>query len=265
MPSQIPPRQPGAASALGPTPTEASNDATTLPRRLVVEVYAPPVARASNPKACREAVRRGWISRDVGRNGLVVVLVIALHVALGSWLLINSGKTDLLRAAVLPPLELQPAIQAAPTHVSHVDVPADLSSASIASLPIQVPTLPRLGAIEAAPPEMAISISPATDVVITTANSAESAIVARRCLARRSISGPPARSFRDMSILIRVEPDGRVSDTRVETGSGDARADVDAQRCLTDYGAFPPSRSQGHAIASWQRLRWAAGGIDQST
>jgi TonB family protein len=68
-----------------------------------------------------------------------------------------------------------------------------------------------------------------------------------------------------MSILIRVEPDGRVSDTRIETGSGDTRADADAQRCLTAFGAFPPSRSQGQPIASWQRLRWVGGGLDRSS
>jgi hypothetical protein len=200
----------------------------------------------------------------VGRYGFVGSVVVALHVALGAWLLTTSGKTDSL-PSVLPPLEVLPVIQAAPTRESLAGVSVQLSPVSIDPTPVPSPTLPRLSAIEAAPPEMAISISFATDVVITAANADDGATVARRCATREASRRAAPLSFQDMSILIRVETDGRVSDSRIETSSGDARADADAERCLRVYGAFHPARSQGQPIASWQRLRWVAGGLDRSS
>jgi hypothetical protein len=191
-------------------------------------------------------------------------VVVALHVTLGAWLLTINGKTEALRSEVLPPLELLPVVQAAPSDESLADVVVQLPRASIDAAPVPSPTLPRLSAIEAAPREMAISISSATDVVITAVDAADGAMVARRCLTRQAHGRATAPSFQDMSILIRVETDGRVSDSRIETGSGDARADADAERCLRAYGAFRPARSQGQPIASWQRFRWFAAGLSGS-
>jgi TonB family protein len=58
-----------------------------------------------------------------------------------------------------------------------------------------------------------------------------------------------------ISLLIRVEPDGRVSLTKLETSSGVPRLDEAAANCLAQ-GRFAPEMPVDQPIASWQRTHW---------
>jgi protein TonB len=58
-----------------------------------------------------------------------------------------------------------------------------------------------------------------------------------------------------ISLLIRVEPDGRVSQTKLETSSGVPRLDEAATYCLA-RGRFTPEMPVDQPIASWQRTHW---------
>jgi TonB family protein len=61
-------------------------------------------------------------------------------------------------------------------------------------------------------------------------------------------------------LMIRVEADGHVSDTKVEESSGSSRLDEATQACLTEAGLFEPHHSAGKPAASWQRTHWTWSG-----
>ena len=56
-------------------------------------------------------------------------------------------------------------------------------------------------------------------------------------------------------MLVRIEPDGHVSDTTIEESSGSSRLDRVTQACVM-AGAFEPTRSGWRTIPSWQRVHW---------
>lgn len=69
---------------------------------------------------------------------------------------------------------------------------------------------------------------------------------------------PPSRAAAELTLLVHVETDGRVSDSKVEVGSGVPKVDEAVQRCLVGHGLLTPRRINGAAVASWQRLHWPA-------
>jgi TonB family protein len=62
----------------------------------------------------------------------------------------------------------------------------------------------------------------------------------------------------EVTLLVRVEKIGRVSDSRIEVSSGTQRVDEAAQRCLMAHGLLSPRRVNGEPVASWQRVHWPA-------
>jgi TonB family protein len=56
-------------------------------------------------------------------------------------------------------------------------------------------------------------------------------------------------------LLVRIEPDGHVSDTTVEESSGSPRLDRVTQACVM-ASPFEPARSGWSTVPSWQRIRW---------
>lgn len=58
-------------------------------------------------------------------------------------------------------------------------------------------------------------------------------------------------------LMIRVEPDGRVSDSKVEQSSGSAHLDAVTQTCISEAGVYEPRHVGVAAVASWQRTHWS--------
>lgn len=61
---------------------------------------------------------------------------------------------------------------------------------------------------------------------------------------------------RTVVLMIRVEPDGRVSDSKVEQSSGSAHLDEVAQTCVSEAGVYEPRHLGMATVASWQRTHW---------
>jgi TonB family protein len=61
-------------------------------------------------------------------------------------------------------------------------------------------------------------------------------------------------------LMIRVEADGHVSDTKIEESSGSPRLDEATQACVTEAGLFEPHHAAGKPTASWQRTHWTWSG-----
>jgi protein TonB len=57
-------------------------------------------------------------------------------------------------------------------------------------------------------------------------------------------------------LLVFIAPNGKVSETKVETSSGYQRLDEAAAKCVTAQGRFEPTKVGAEAIGSWQRMKW---------
>jgi hypothetical protein len=230
---------------LGASNFAQSSQSNDLPRRgLVVEVY---VAPQEVPSEARGVLRRKP-QRETSRT-LAVVAVIGLHASLGAWLWLSPNAP---RAFHSPPeslvlLEAIPAPRAA-----HQDLMADIPPPELMPTTLILPKRPIL---PQEPKEIALSVSAATDVLIGEANATEVDQVLRSCgvaKTRPSLSDRAA----EITLLVRVEKDGRVSDSKIEVGSGAQRIDEAAQRCVLAHGVLSPRRVGGAPVAAWQRVHW---------
>jgi periplasmic protein TonB len=57
-------------------------------------------------------------------------------------------------------------------------------------------------------------------------------------------------------LLVYIAPNGRVSETKVETSSGIGRLDEAAEKCVKAQGRFEPQRVGSEPVGSWQRMKW---------
>jgi len=254
MQSLTEPRRPPAASA-----GAAVGGAEVAPgRRLVVEVYSPEPVRPAAPVArSRAGVGVAAEPRVLSANfvrPIAAILVVALHaLALSGIFLVTQFHTS----APTP---------AAPLEVFGIARQPLITLAEIASdLPPSEPPQPRnLAArlpslsLPAGATEIALTVSRSTAVLIGEANPAEVAKVARSCGAARPAGSASGQRVPDLTLLVRVEKDGRVTDSRVEVGSGVGRFDESARACLQAHGMLTPHLIDGVSVASWQRVRWSA-------
>jgi hypothetical protein len=208
-------------------------------RRLMVEEYRPEYRAAATERAIPTGRLSSAFQLTVSRftvadtsRPVTALVVSSLHIVLGLWLWSLPG--------VLRP------ISANPTQLVLLDpIPAQRSAAHpTAPLDIPAPTLPPLAMPSIRPPryidvpqqpvEVALTVSGPTDVMISDASAAD----VRRVL----------------TLLVRVEKDGRISDSKIEVSSGTPRVDQAAQRCLVAHGVLEPHRVNGEPIPSWQRV-----------
>ena len=236
-------------------PTSAPNPAPAtenhvLPRgKLVVEVY---VAEQPVPKASR-AVQRGHRPRGTARVWAAIA-VIGLHATLGAWLWTSTNALRLLHPAPLDSLVMLDPI--APPQ-AHSDPAMPLPSPDLVPAPPE-PALPKLAKSALGSSEIAVLIAASTDVLISNANAGEVEEVFAGCRADKIRPLPAFDRAVDVTLLVRVEKVGRVSDSRIEVGSGTPRVDEAAQRCLLAHGFLTPRRVNGEPVASWQRVHWPA-------
>jgi protein TonB len=57
-------------------------------------------------------------------------------------------------------------------------------------------------------------------------------------------------------LLVFVGPNGRATETKVETSSGIQRLDEAAEKCVKAQGKFEPQKVGNEAVGSWQRMKW---------
>ena len=113
-------------------------------------------------------------------------------------------------------------------------------------------TAPALGADDPAAP----GASPSKRVV-TPARIAKGLNLGDACVGYYSLSSRMAREQGSTILLMYVDVDGRVKDTRVELGSGYVALDEAAEHCVTERGRFDPQTVDGVPVGSWQRMKYA--------
>jgi hypothetical protein len=234
-------------------PTTAPNPAPgtenhVLPRgKLVVEVY---VAEQPIQQPSR-SVQRANRLRGSSRVWAAVV-VIGLHATFGVWLWTSTNGLRLLHRE--PPESLVMLDPIAPPQ-AHPDPAMPLPSPDLLPPPPE-PPLPKL--FKSGSSEIAVSITASTDVLISNADPRDVEGVLAGCRADKTRPMPQLLGAAEVTLLARVEKVGRVSDSRIEVGSGTQRVDEAAQRCLLAHGFLTPRRVNGEPVASWQRVHWPA-------
>jgi hypothetical protein len=214
---------------------------------LVVEVWvAEPRAAEPTPSLHRRE------PYGVGSHTLALVAVIGLHASIGIWLLSSLNTLQLPHRSQLESLVMLDPIPASPS--AHPDPPIDIPSPDLLPV-VPQPALPKF---VAGPSEIAVSITASTDVLISDANAIEVEAVFAGCSANKIQPLPAFNRAAEVTLLVRVEKIGRVSDSRIEVSSGTQRVDEAAQRCLMAHGLLSPRRVNGEPVASWQRVHWPA-------
>jgi hypothetical protein len=104
------------------------------------------------------------------------------------------------------------------------------------------------------PANLKLRAVPDTEGVILDAVEADSTQVARICGAWRARRLGREENAQASTVLVRVDADGRVSDTRLLVGSGSTERDAELQHCLLTLARLTPLELDGHVIAAWQRL-----------
>lgn len=234
-------------SALNPAQAAADPG---LPRgKLVVEVYVAEQPAPNPPHAVR-----GIRYPRLTARGLAAIAVLGLHASVGISLWASTNTLWLLPRSPLASLVMLDPI-AAPKALPDPAMP--LPSPDLVPARPE-PTFPKLTNLMQGSSEIAVSINASTDVLISDANAGEVGAVLAGCGANKIQPMPPLNRAAEVTLLVRVEKAGRVSDSRIEVGSGVQRVDEAAQRCLLAHGLLSPRRINGEPVASWQRVHWPA-------
>jgi TonB family protein len=151
--------------------------------------------------------------------------------------------TDRLSAAqVIPPIpQNRPAVK---PHVARKGVPArELSDEPLGVMALTIPKSEK-----PAPQQL-------LDPSIPEAEPEDIHIVRMLCDAAYPIESKLQQEQGAVTLVIRVQPDGRVSQTKVEVSSGVPRLDEAAAYCLAQ-GRFVPELLAELPTESWQRTHW---------
>jgi len=173
-------------------------------------------------------------------GAMIAVTVLVLHLMLGLGVALSPpvrGASAASRPLVLLTELPQPSLSA-----STGTVAVDLN------LPVDVSVAPPR------PATLKLPAAPDTDGVIVDAAPADDAQVARICGAWSIQRSRRDAAEQDTTVLVRVEADGRVSDSRLLVGLGSADRDAALQHCLLTLARFTPIRLEGEAVAAWQKL-----------
>jgi hypothetical protein len=234
--------------SVAPDPGQATSADLPPRRELMVEEWVPERSALSPGKKATAAPRSTSSPAIALRSAAAGGLVVALHLGIGIWLVTSSGTQS--HAPAVEPLFLLPES----VRQSERQAPSELAAEFPHPDLIRVtPISPPMPHLPEPPAEIAVSVSAPNEVLISEARGDEVADLAVSC---KMPGAQPRRAAAEMTLLVHVEKDGRVSDSRVEVGSGAPRVDEAVQRCLVEHGLLTPRRINGAAVASWQRLHW---------
>jgi TonB family protein len=98
--------------------------------------------------------------------------------------------------------------------------------------------------------------SPPFEQLIVEAEPQDADLIREFCDRNYPESSRTLNEYGTVVLMIRVESDGHVSDSKVEESSGYAQLDSAAQSCIAGIGLYEPHRVGPRAVATWQRTRW---------
>ena len=84
----------------------------------------------------------------------------------------------------------------------------------------------------------------------------DTAALASACAAAYPESAADLRHTGALTVLVKVEANGRPSEVKVVASSGSDGLDEGVAACLMSLGNFSQTIEEGRAIAAWRRLEW---------
>jgi len=168
----------------------------------------------------------------------IALAVLALHVLFGIGIVLSPPlreATDAVRPLVL--------LTELPSRLSVVVSGDFVAGDPVVSIPLPHAAVPVLPA------------QPDTDGVIVDAAAADDAEVSRVCGAWPVQRWRHDDAQQDPSVLVRVEADGRVSDSRWLVSTGSVDRDAALRHCLLTLARLTPIRLEGQVVPGWQKLK----------
>ena len=91
---------------------------------------------------------------------------------------------------------------------------------------------------------------------VTAARPAKGSNLGEACSAYYPSASKRLSEEGSVTLRVFVAPNGRVSETKVETTSGFPRLDEAAEKCMKANGRFEPQKVGNEAVGSWQVIKW---------
>jgi protein TonB len=139
-----------------------------------------------------------------------------------------------------PPPDFHPPPVQAPVFDIPSVVGPPSQTAILVSKPVEAPPAPK-----AAPPPQ-----------ITQARVAKGSNLGEACSSYYPSASRRLSEEGSVVLLVYVAPNGRVTETKVESTSGIQRLDEAAEKCVKAQGKFEPQKVGNDPVGSWQRMKW---------
>jgi TonB family protein len=220
---------------------------------------SPPAKRR---QSVRTAIKTRFLDKAVTPKTSIVEVGVAALLALGLHALLvfglleafvgrpgnQPGPSRTMVLVYLPDERQPPKRTRGLADVKPQLIPPHFDAPAVAPIPVPVETV---GSILAA----STSDTPPFERLITEAEARNPAFLRDYCN-HQILSVDGVAKTGTVVLMIRVEDDGHISESKIEESSGSPNADAAAQGCITEMGLFQAHLSSGHTIASWQRAHW---------
>jgi protein TonB len=196
-------------------------------------------------------------AKALSRKAWVGIFVIGIHVLLG----IGFIAVTAIKAVVQDREKLDAALikhEDEPPPKEPPPPPPDFKPPVVQAPMVDIPTVvapPAVHAVVAEPPKPAPVAKPAPPPV-TAAHVAKGLDLGSACAAYYPSASKRLSEEGSVVLLVYVAPNGKVSETKVESSSGIQRLDEAAVKCVTQQGRFEPQKVGNEAVGSWQRMKW---------
>jgi protein TonB len=199
-------------------------------------------------------------SGKYSRKAIVGFVVIGLHVALAVGIIVATAFKYVQQATESLDMRLVKQVEEE-MKKTPPPPPPDFKPP-----PVQTP-LVDLPVVEGPPPPKAI-VAPKVEAKeppkpakvepppITQAKVAKGSNLGEACQSYYPSASKRLSEEGSVVLLVYIAPNGKVTETKVETSSGIQRLDDAAAKCVTAQGRFEPQKVGNEAVASWQRMKW---------
>jgi TonB family protein len=197
--------------------------------------------------------------RSPARRTVAAITVVALHVVLVRVLLLNATvrgglpPNNLLQVMLIAPDETRP-----PEPLPEPTPPEapPMSTAALAIAGEDAPSTPASFMAVTTPGRDAARGTPDAALPVVEAINFDTDALKERCALAYPESAADLEVDGSLTLLVRVEPNGRPSETKIVASSGLPELDDAVGACLLSLGSFEPVMANEHAVGSWRRVTW---------
>ena len=198
-------------------------------------------------------------TKQLSRHAIVGIFVIGVHVLMIIGLVIGTAikyapqLTEMIESKLIQHEQEEKPKEPPPP-------PPDFKPPPVQTPLVDLPIVagpPPPAAIVRAPEPVKEAPKPVAPPPITPVRVAKGVSLGDRCEPYYPSASRRLSEEGSVVLLVYVSPDGRASETKVETSSGIQRLDEAAEKCIKAQGKiFEPQKVGNEAVGSWQRMKW---------